>query len=140
MKNLLTPAHIHDVLLDVLAIANGATDRHTETNRNVTATLKIQLKFDKDLCRSEWRAMCAVDIPDGELDSEIKRTDSTLLCTLFSGDPGQQTIPGTNPVEDLQKTVDKLGVDMTITAGGKSVTIHGRKGKKVGKEAAAGPE
>lgn len=93
--NTLSIAHVRDTLQSLLDTANNAVDRHSETARNLTITLKVQLKFDKDMVRSEWRASGSVDIPDGELDSEIKRTDSVFLCTLHNGEAGQQRLAGT---------------------------------------------
>lgn len=94
MVNILTESHLRDVLRQTLDLMNENTAAHTTTNRDITATIKIKLKFDKELCRSEFRAASAVDIPDGDLDSEIRRIDSTFLCTLHSDHPGQERIPG----------------------------------------------
>jgi tellurite resistance protein len=91
----LTTPHLDDLLRQTLDLINGSVDAHTETNRDVTATIKIKLKFDKERCRSVFLGAAAVDIPDGDLDSEIKRIDGTTLCTLHSDDPGQERIAGT---------------------------------------------
>lgn len=90
--NKLTPEHLADIVRHLLDITNQYAKRHDEHARPITATLKIKLAFDKEAGRSEYRASGAVDIPDGELDSEIKRTDAAFLCTLHSGIKGQQKI------------------------------------------------
>lgn len=95
MVNTLTTPHLADVLRQTLDLINENVSAHTMTNRDITATIKVKLKFDKDLCRSEFRAAAAVDIPNGDLDSEIRRIDSTFLCTLNGDEPGQERIAGT---------------------------------------------
>ncbi len=88
--NNLTPDHITAHLTELISIANRHTDDHVATGRNLTITLKVQLKFDKDKMRSEWRAAGSVDIPDGELDSEVKRTASEFLMAINGDAAGQQ--------------------------------------------------